>query len=93
VSRAVQGLTAADTVISWSADGGSLFVRRGTDVPARLERVDLATGVRTFVKELAPIDRAGLVQVRPYSYHPATGAYSYDYAKRVSTLFVVERVK
>ena len=93
VSRAVPGLTAADTLISWSADGGSLFVRRGTDVPARLERVDLATGARTFVKELAPIDRAGLVQVRPQSYHPATGAYSYDYAKRVSTLFVVERVK
>jgi hypothetical protein len=62
-------------------------------VPARIERVDLATGARTFVKELATVDRAGLIQVRPYSYHPATGAYAYDYVKRVSTLFVVESVK
>ena len=42
------------------------------------------------MKELAPADRAGLVQVRLHSYHPATGAFSYDYSKRVSTLFVVE---
>jgi Tol biopolymer transport system component len=92
-ARAVQGMTSADAIVSWSADGGSLFVRQGTDVPARLERVALVTGARTLVKELAPVDRAGLVQVRPDSYHPATGAYSYDYMKRVSTLFVVEGVK
>jgi len=46
-----------------------------------------------LVKALAPIDRAGLIQVRLFSYHPATGAYSYDYSKRVSTLFVVEGAK
>jgi Tol biopolymer transport system component len=92
-SRPVSGLTPADTIVCFSADGGALFVRQGSDVPARLERVDAVTGARTFVKEMAPADRAGLIQVRLYSYQSATGAYSYDYTKRVSTLFVVDGVK
>jgi hypothetical protein len=89
--RAARGLTPDDAVVSW--DGGAVFVRSGTDVPAKLERVDAITGTRTFVKELAPVDRAGLIQIRLFSYHAATGAYSYDYGKRVSTLFVVETAK
>jgi hypothetical protein len=89
--RAAKGLTPADAVVCW--DGGPVFVRPDTDVPAKLERVDPVTGARTFVKELAPVDRAGLIQVRLFSYQPATGAYSYDYSKRVSTLFVVEGAK
>lgn len=44
-------------------------------------------------RSLAPVDRAGLVQVQLFSYHPATGAYSYDDEKRVSTLFVVRGAK
>ena len=44
-------------------------------------------------RSLAPVDRAGLIQVQLFSYHPATGAYSYDYEKRVSTLFVVRGAK
>ena len=89
--RAAQGLAPADAIVCW--EGGSLFVRPDTDVPAKLERVDALTGARTFVKELAPADRAGLIQVRLYSYHPATGAFSYDYSKRLSTLFVVESAR
>jgi hypothetical protein len=89
--RAAKGLTAADAFVCW--DGGSVFVRPDTEVPAKLERVDPITGARTLVKELAPVDRAGLIQVQIFSYHPATGAYSYDYSKRVSTLFVVEGAK
>jgi Tol biopolymer transport system component len=89
--RAAKGLTKADVVVCW--DGRAVFVRPDTDIPAKLERVDSVTGTRTLVKELAPVDRAGLIQVQLFSYHPATGAYSYDYAKRVSTLFVVEGAK
>jgi hypothetical protein len=89
--RAVKGLTSADEVVCW--DGRAVFVRPDSDVPAKLERVDAVTGARTFVKALAPVDRAGLILVQLFSYHPATGAYSYDYSKRVSTLFVVEGAK
>jgi Tol biopolymer transport system component len=89
--RAAMGLTSADTVVCW--DGASVFVRPDTDIPAKLERVDSVTGARTLVKELAPVDRAGLIEVKLHSYQPATGAYSYDYSKRVSTLFIVETAK
>jgi hypothetical protein len=86
-----KGLTAGDAVVCW--EGAAVFVRPDTEVPAKLERVDSATGTRTLVKELAPADRAGLISIRLSTYHPATGAYTYDYSKRVSTLFVVEGAK
>jgi hypothetical protein len=70
-----------------------VFARPDTDIPAKLEKVDSVTGARTLMKELAPVDRAGLIEVKLQSYQPATGAYSYDYSKRVSTLFIVERAK
>jgi Tol biopolymer transport system component len=90
-ARAARGVGSADAFVAW--DGASVFVVPDTDVPAKLERVDSMTGARTFVKELAPVDRAGLIQIRVFSYHPASGAYSYDYSRRVSTLFVIEGTK
>ena len=41
--------------------GRGLFVVRPSGLPARIERVDIATGHRTLWKELMPTDRAGLV--------------------------------
>jgi Tol biopolymer transport system component len=90
--RAAPGLTADDRVVSWT-EAGSLLVQRGNDVPAKLERVDVVTGARSMVREMAPSNTAGLNRVLIYSYHPATGAYAYDYQQRLSTLFVVKGAK
>jgi len=37
---------------------------RRSEIPYRLDRVDLATGNRTLFKELAPADRTGLLSIR-----------------------------
>ena len=54
VVRAAAGLQPTNTVAGWSSDGRAAFATRVPQVPARLERADLTTGVRTFVRELAP---------------------------------------
>jgi len=92
--RPAPGLTAEDTplaILGWSADGKALFVRNGTDVPARIDRVDVATGRRTFLTEIGPADRTGFVAFDPQTVSRDGAQYSYRYRKRLSTLFIVSR--
>ena len=55
------GLTPDDQVIRWSADGRSVYVYRPTNVPFRIERLDLASGRRVLIREVAPADRTGVL--------------------------------
>jgi hypothetical protein len=90
--RTALGLTAEDSpsgIVGWSADGKGLFVRSGTDLPARIDRIDVATGRRTLLAEIGPTDRTGLFSFDPYTVSRDGNQYAYRYWKRLSTLFVV----
>jgi hypothetical protein len=76
-------------VAGWSDDGQSLFVRSGTDIPARIDRIDVATGRRTLLAEIGPTDRSGLFTVDSVTVSKGGAQYAYRYWKRLSTLFVV----
>jgi Tol biopolymer transport system component len=92
VPRPAPGLTADDratSIVGWSEDGRAFFVHSGTDVPARIDRVEVATGVRTLLKEIGPADRTGLLGFDPLTVSRDGNQYAYRYWKRLSTLFVV----
>jgi len=88
--RPVPGLTEADVLAQWSADGRSVLAYRRAEIPCRLERVDLATGHRTLFKELAPADRAGLLSMREIFATDDLRSYAYTAYYQVSSLFVSE---
>jgi hypothetical protein len=95
-SRPARGLIDGDYVIAWARDGRSVFVvvaATTTKTSMRIERVDLTSGARLFVREIVPPDRAGLLFVRRLSLIEDAAGYAYDYAKRTSTLFVVRGVR
>ena len=52
-------------MVGWSSDGKEMFVRSGTAVPSRIDRVDIETGRRTLLAEVAPADRTGLFFFSP----------------------------
>jgi eukaryotic-like serine/threonine-protein kinase len=90
--RPALGLTAEDSpagILGWSADGTTLFARSGTDVPARIDRLEVASGRRTLLGEISPPDRTGLFAIDPSTVSRDGAQYSYRYWKRLSTLFVV----
>ena len=91
--QAVPGLTADDQVIRWSADGRSAFLLRGASLPFRLERLDLASGRRELLREIAPADRAGVLQGVMAAVTDDTRSYAYQYSRMTSQLFVVEGVR
>jgi hypothetical protein len=90
VMRAAAGLQPADNVTGWSSDGRAVFAARIPQVPARLERVDLQTGVRTLVRELAPPDRTGVTVIVPTSAIDDARGYAYFYMRDVATWYVVQ---
>jgi hypothetical protein len=85
-----RGLPANDEIVDWSTDSRSILVSVGNAAPARIERVDLATGARTFVREIAPPDRAGVNSVRVSQWIDDGRGYVYDYARVSDALFVVK---
>ena len=89
-ARPVPGLTLDDQFIRWSLDGRAVYVFRRWPLPFRFERVDLATGRRELVREVAPADKTGVG--RSYRGWLAEDArfYAYDYQTLTSSLFVVE---
>ena len=53
-TRQVHGLRPGDRQIAWSRDSQAVYVQQGFQVPANVERVALATGVRSIVRQLQP---------------------------------------
>jgi eukaryotic-like serine/threonine-protein kinase len=86
----VAGLTETDVLAQWSADGRSVLVYRRAEIPSRIERVDLVSGRRTLFKELAPVDRTGLLSVRELFITDDLRSYAYTAYYQVSSLFVSE---
>jgi len=87
------GLKPTDVPIRWNADGKSVLVATMARIPALVERVDVFTGARTTLKELAPPDRAGLTMVRLSQWLDEGRGYVYDFQRTLSTLYVVTGVK
>jgi Tol biopolymer transport system component len=88
----VPGLEPGDEPIRWSADGRSLFVRAGR-LPARIFRLDVASGRRTPWKEIAPEDPTGVPAVATILPTPDGSAWAYHYLRLLSELYVVERLE
>ena len=58
--RNVLGALPSDLVIQWSRDSKAMYVCNPYQLPARIERLDLATGKRDLFKEIVPADASGV---------------------------------
>jgi len=86
----VAGVMENDRVIRWSVDGRAIFVFTRGELPAKVFRVDLATGERKLWKELAPSDPTGVEGLTMVRMTQDEDAYAYSYAQRLNDLYVVE---
>jgi Tol biopolymer transport system component len=77
--------------IRWSPDGKSLIGFNAGSIPARILRVDLATGRQDVLKELAPQDLSGIIDIAPVYMTPDVASYAYGYGRAAtSDLYFVE---
>jgi len=91
--KPIPGLLAGEAPDAWSADGRSLYIYRGGELPAKIYRLDIASGNRTLWKQLMPPDPAGVEYVGPILPAPDGTAYAYGYRRLLSDLYLVEGLK
>ena len=88
--RPVEGTTPEDSVIRWTADGRFLLLWRAGEVPARVERLEVATGRREPVRTVGPADLTGVLNIGPFAFSDDGKSYAYACRRTVSHLFLVE---
>lgn len=87
--RPAAGLRPGDRLIAWSRDSQAVYVQSGIQVPAQVERVVLATGARTFVRQLTPSGVGTVTSLYVADWVDDGRWYAYRFTSLPSTLFVV----
>ena len=91
--KQIPGLLQGEVPVAWSADGRSIYIYRGGELPAKVYRLEIASGSRTLWKQLMPPDPAGVEYVGPILPAPDGTAYAYGYRRLLSDLYLVEGLK
>ena len=89
----VRGIEPNDRPLRWTADGRSLFVGSVRDLPARVFRVDLATGRRELWKEFTPGDPTGITGIGADSISADGNTILFGYFHILSDLYVAEGLR
>jgi hypothetical protein len=93
VPTPIPGTTRDEQVVRWDASGQSVLVFRGSEIPAIVERIDVATGRREFVRKVGPPDPTGVLGVRAVVLSEDERAHAYTFRRMLSHLFLVQGAK
>ena len=77
----------------WSADGKALYYIRVGELPAKLYRMDIASGKTEVVKTVMPADAAGVSNIGRVCLTPDLSSYAYSFTRVLSDLYVVDGLK
>ncbi len=91
--KIVPGILAGEFPLRFSPDDRFLYLWKRGDIPAHVNRVEVATGKRDLWKDLMPADPAGVERISNVLVAPDAKSYVYCYARLLSDLFVVEGLK
>jgi eukaryotic-like serine/threonine-protein kinase len=90
--RPISGTRRGEEVIGFDDKGQSLNVYSG-DLKLRIERIDLASGKRTFVREVTPADPTGVTRISTLQVTPDGRAYCYSFMRSLSRLYMVDGLR
>ena len=91
--RPINGMEPGDVPINWNQDARSIYLYRTGEVPAKVYRLDLATGKKTVWKQIAPLDPTGVSTIGPILMTPDGKTYVYGFHRTLGDLYLVEGLK
>jgi Tol biopolymer transport system component/predicted Ser/Thr protein kinase len=91
--KALAGMEEGDLPINFTSDGNAIFVYHTGEIPAKVYRVELATGKKSVWKEIAPLDPTGVSTMAPVLITPDGKSYVYGFHRTVGDLYLVEGLK
>jgi eukaryotic-like serine/threonine-protein kinase len=83
----------ARDLLAWSAEGRFLYYQDRTPIPARIFRLEPATGRRELVREVAPQDLAGVPNVNPVLITPDGSRIAYSYRRLLADLLLAQGIQ
>jgi len=92
-SKPIPHLTRTERIVSWIPGQNALLAYPTNELPARVSRLDLDTGVRTTWRELTPPDPTGIFRVGRLRMSKDLTAYAYTYYMQLVDLHVVSGLR
>ena len=91
--KAYDWLNRGEAVSAWGADSASLYVWNRNRIPAALERLDLKTGHRQVVAQVAPSDPAGIQGIQGLLVSDDGKTLAYNVKRMLSQLYLIKGLK
>ncbi|HJV39964.1 MAG TPA: protein kinase [Geothrix sp.] len=91
-SQPIPGLHPLERVVRWAPDGKGLWVVDLHEMPCTVTHLDLTTGARKKLLEIAPEDLAGMT-VSNFLLTPDARGYAYAYRRVLSELYLYEGLR
>jgi dipeptidyl aminopeptidase/acylaminoacyl peptidase len=89
--RPLPGGEPGDLAMGWSAEGRWLYVtRQAPELPARIFRIEIASGRRELWKEMMPGDAAAFGGFTGFSFTPDGKSYAYSFHQFLCALYLVD---
>jgi Tol biopolymer transport system component/predicted Ser/Thr protein kinase len=91
--KSVNGFDVGDVPVSWSQDGRAVFLSRTGEIPAKIYKLELATGKKSVWKQIVPVDATGVSTIGPVLMTPDGKTYAYGFHRTLGDLYLVEGLK
>ncbi|HXY42399.1 MAG TPA: protein kinase [Vicinamibacteria bacterium] len=91
--RPIPGIEPGEQAIGWSQDGRSLYVARPGSSAVKVHRLDLATGRRQLLHDLAPADPAGVYPGFTPGISADGKSCAYSFIRSLSQLYLIDGLK
>ncbi len=93
-ARPLAWVQPGEEVLGFDESGTNLNVYSGFGgLKLRMERLDLLTGKRTFLREVAPADSTGVQRIAALQLTPDGKSYCYSFMRALSRLYVIDGLK
>ena len=89
---ALPGIREDEEVLGFDDKGQNLYVA-SQGLSKKIDRLDLATGKRTFFKEVRPADPTGVGSIAAIQLTPDGRSYCYSFMRALSRLYVVDGLR
>jgi hypothetical protein len=91
--RSIPGMDPEFRAIQWAADSTAVFGYYPGGIPAKIFKVDITTGRKTFVRDLQPETTTGLVTIKPVVMTRDASRFAFSYYQVFSGLYVVSGLR
>ncbi|HET7451232.1 MAG TPA: protein kinase [Thermoanaerobaculia bacterium] len=83
----------ARCTLGWDPGGQFVYYQDAHQLPAQIQKLDVATGRTELFRSVAPIDRAGVQTVGPIRMSPDGRTIAFSYRRTLSDLILVDGLK